>query len=245
LNPEEDAYGQEVWARFQGREVIEIVERDDGYIDPSLYNPKTYFASYEDWMPYHRLAMDYVCGRVLDIGCGAGRHTLYLQKQGFEVLGIDNSPLAIKVAKLRGVEKAQVTSIEEVNFQPGSFDTILLMGNNFGLLGSFIKAQTLLRQFHQITSKKGRIIADTLDPYETENPIHLEYHKHNRRRGRMGGQVRIRIRFSKFIGQWFDYLMVSKEEMRAILKGTGWDVKKFLDSEGSQYIAIIEKTDSE
>jgi hypothetical protein len=35
--------------------------------------------------------------------------------------------------------------------------------------------------------------------------------------------------------------MVSKEEMEAILRGTGWKIKQFIDSEGSQYIAIIEK----
>jgi len=45
----------------------------------------------------------------------------------------------------------------------------------------------------------------------------------------------------KYVGRWFDYLMVSKEEMKEILKGTGWKVKKFIDSEDSLYIAIIEK----
>jgi hypothetical protein len=53
--------------------------------------------------------------------------------------------------------------------------------------------------------------------------------------------LRIRIRFRKYAGQWFDYLMVSKEEMQNILKGTRWKVKEFIDSENSQYIAIIEK----
>jgi len=42
LKPEEDAYGQEIWAFYQGREVFEIVERDDGYIDATL-SPKVYF----------------------------------------------------------------------------------------------------------------------------------------------------------------------------------------------------------
>ncbi len=57
----------------------------------------------------------------------------------------------------------------------------------------------------------------------------------------MPGQLRIRVRFRKFIGDWFDYLLVSKKEMQEILKGTGWKVKKFIDSEKSIYIGIIEK----
>ena len=58
----------------------------------------------------------------------------------------------------------------------------------------------------------------------------------------MGGQVRIRIRFQKFINEWFDYLMVSQQEMVRILEGTGWKIKEFIDSETSNYVAIIEKT---
>jgi SAM-dependent methyltransferase len=237
---EEDAYGQEIRAYYEGREVFEIVERDDGYISASAL-PKMYFSEYEDWPPHEKRAMEFVKGRVLDIGCGAGRHSLYLQRKGFDVLGIDNSPLAIKVCKLRGLKKAKVMSIEEVDFKPNSFDTIIMMGNNFALFGSFQKAQRLLKRFHKITSKNALIIAETRDPYKTDKPAHLEYHDFNRKRGRMPGQLRIRVRFEKYATKWFDYLLVSKEEMKRILKGTGWKVKQFLDSEGSQYIAIIEK----
>ncbi|KPV63337.1 MAG: tellurite resistance protein TehB [Candidatus Bathyarchaeota archaeon BA1] len=185
--------------------------------------------------------MEFVKGRVLDVGCGVGRHSLYLQKKGFDVLGIDNSPLAIKVCKLRGLNKAEVVSIEDVNFKPNSFDTIIMMGNNFGLFGSFKKARMLLKRFHKMTSENALIIAETRDPYKTDNPAHLEYHEFNKKRGRMSGQLRIRVRFEKYATKWFDYLIVSKEEMEEILKGTGWKVKEFIDSKESQYIAIIEK----
>lgn len=240
LKSEEDAYGQEIWAYYKDRESFEIVERDDGYFSIST-GPELYFSEYEDWSLHEKRAMEFVKGRVLDIGCGAGRHSLYLHKNGFDVLGIDNSPLAIKVCKLRGFKKAKVMSIEDVNFKPNSFDTIIMMGCNFGLFGSFKKARKLLGRFHEMTSEGALIIAHTLDPYKTDNPAHLEYQEFNRKRGRMSGQLRIRIRFQKHLGQWFDYLIVSKEEMQSILKGTRWKVKEFIDSENSQYIAIIEK----
>ena len=85
--------------------------------------------------------MEFVNGRVLDVGCGAGRYSLYLQKKGFDVLGIDVSPLAVKVCRLKGVKKTQVMSIEALNFKPRSFDSVLMMGNNFSLFGSFKKAK--------------------------------------------------------------------------------------------------------
>ena len=239
LKPEEDAFGQMIWAYYQGKEVFEIWERNDGYISIDL--PKTYLSEYEDWALHQRKAMEFVKGKVLDIGCGAGRHSLYLQRKGFDVLGIDVSPLAVKVCRLRGLKKARVMSIEEVNFKPSSFDSIIMMGNNFSLFGSFKKARRLLKRFHRMTSSNALIVTETRDPYKTNNPTYLEYYEFNKKRGRMSGRLRGRIRFEKYIGKWFDWLMVSKKEMKKILKGTGWKIKEFIDSNDSQYIAIIEK----
>jgi len=239
MKPEEDAFGQGLWAHYHGKESFEIVERDDGYID--AMSPMAYFSEHRDWPPSVQKAMEFAKGRVLDVGCGAGRHSLYLQEKGLDVFGIDISPLAIKVCKLRGLKKAEVMSTDEVDFKPNSFDTIIMMGNNFGLFHSFKKARELLRGFHKITSPNALVVAESRDPYATDNPAHLEYHRTNRERGRMGGQVRIRVRFRKYATPWFDYLMVSKEEMREILRGTGWKVKGFIDSEDSGYIAIISK----
>ena len=237
----EDAYGHEMWACYNGKDVAEIVENADDYIKASTFGPKGYFSDYEDWAPYTKKAMEFVKGRILDIGCGAGRCSLYLQKKGFDVTGIDNSPLAIRVCKLRGLKKAKLVAVEDANFEPNSFDTIIMMGNNFGLLGGFEKAQRLLKRFYRFTSKNALIIADTRDPYKTDNPAYLEYHRLNKKKGRMGGQIRLRIRFEKYVGRWLDYLMVSKEEMTEILNGTGWRVGDFIDSEDSRYVAIIEK----
>ena len=191
-----------------------------------------------------RKAMRYTRGRILDIGCGAGRHSLYLQGKGLDVLGIDNSPLAIEVCKLRGLENTEVKSINQINSRLGVFDTILMLGNNFGLFGSFEGTRRLLKRFSRLTSKNGRIIAETNDIYKTEVPEHLSYHEFNRQRGRMAGQIRLKIRYKKYATPWFDYLMVSREEMEKILDGTDWTVNRFIESDGSVYIAIIDKKKS-
>jgi SAM-dependent methyltransferase len=241
LSPKEDAFGQEMWACYNGEEASEIVERDDGFFNASPKGPALYFSEYEDWDQIDRKAMEFVKGRVLDIGCGAGRHSLYLQKMGLNVLGIDSSPLAIKVCKLRGLKRARVMPVEELDFKPDSFDTVIMLGSNFGLFGSFEKAKRLLKKLHKMTSRNGLIVASTRDTYKTDNPDHLEYHKLNKKRGRMAGQLRVRIRFRKCIGRWFDYLIVSKKEMEEILKGTGWKIREFIDSGNSAYVAVIEK----
>ncbi len=240
MKSKEDAFGQMIWACYKGREVFEVWERDDGYI--TVDSTKTYFSEYEEWPFHQRKAMEYVEGRVLDVGCGAGRHSLHLQRNGFDVLGIDVSPLAIKVCKLRGLKKAKVMPIEEVKFKPNSFDSVVMMGCNFSLFGGFEKARKLLNRFHRMTSRNALIIAETRDPYKTDNPAYFEYYESNKKKGRMSGQLKGRIRFEKYVSNWFDWLMVSKEEMQEILNETGWKVRKFIDSEDAQYMAIIEKT---
>jgi len=69
----------------------------------------------------------------------------------------------------------------------------------------------------------------------------MQYHLRNRKLGRMPGQVRMRLRYRTFVTPWFDYLLVSKNQMRKILKGTGWKINRFIDSPGPAYAAIIEK----
>ena len=58
----------------------------------------------------------------------------------------------------------------------------------------------------------------------------------------MPGHVRIRLSYGKYRSPWFDYLFVSKDEMHTILAGTGWRIRRFIDTDDSVYIAIIEKT---
>ena len=241
ITSKQDAYGQEVRAYWKGKDSYEIVERDDGFISLSG-GPPVYFSEYKNWAPHEKKVMKLVRGKVLDVGCGAGRISLFLQKKGLDVTGIDNSPLAIRVCKERGLRKAQVMSVDDVRkFKPNSLDTILMFGNNFGLFGSFKKAKKLLRDFYKVTSDNARIIAESHSPYQTNDSAHRSYHQFNKKRGRMAGQLRLRVRFGAYIGPWFDYLIVSKKEMKDIVHNTGWKIKKFIDSPKSTYMAIIEK----
>lgn len=241
MKDREDAFGRMLFDYHRGmRRGSEIVERDDGYFD-AAGGPAVYFTEYKDWGPHEKRAMEYAAGRVLDIGCGAARHSLYLQKQGLQAQGIDVSPLAVRTARGRGLRKATVLSVTKVGRGLGVFDTILMLGNNFGLFGSEKRARWLLRRFAGATTDGARIIAESNDVYRTKIPAHLAYHRLNRRRGRMPGQVRIRIRYETYVTPWFDYLLVSPGEMAGVLEGTGWSIERILKSGTPAYIAIIRK----
>ena len=242
LTPAEDAYGAAIRDYWHGEGGYEVVERDDGGIDYSS-GPPAYFAEFDEWPPHQREAIGYARGRVLDIGCGAGRHSLFLQGRGHDVVGIDISPAAIEVCRERGLESACVSSITRIGSGLGTFDTVLMLGNNFGLFGGLRRARWLLRRFKSITLPSGRIIAESLDPYATDNPDYFAYHELNRSRGRMAGQLRLRVRYRTFKTPWFDYLIVSKNEMEDILRGTGWAVTRYIDHGDALYIAVMERSE--
>src|SRR5438128_10911163 len=89
MKEQNDAFGAELMAVYRGAvNTFEVVERDDGLISVSNW-PARYFMDYKEWSKREKQAMRLVQGRVLDIGCGAGRHGLHLQKKRFDVTGID------------------------------------------------------------------------------------------------------------------------------------------------------------
>jgi SAM-dependent methyltransferase len=240
LKPEEDAVGQAMLAFFEKRKSFEVIEREDGYFE--VTNTRMYFDDFEQWSNDERKAIGLAKGRVLDVGCGAGRHSLHLQRKGLDVVAIDRSPLAVKVAKLRGVKNARIMPLEEMNFKPNSFDTVLMLGGNFALVGNPEKARRLFRKLYRMTSDDALVIAQAVDPYGTDNPAQLKYYAFNRKKGKPPGQWRVRIRFHQYVTKWFELFHNSKKEMHEIFNGTKWRIREFIDSEsGNPYVAVIEK----
>jgi SAM-dependent methyltransferase len=235
-----DAFGHMLYDYSRGHEVHDVIERDDGYITvPDRMS--LYFAKYDGWPENDRKAVDFAFGRILDIGVGAGRHALHLQDKGHDVLGIDTSPLAIYVCQERGLQNVQFCPITKVSSKLGLFDTILLLGNNVGLLANEIRAKWLFRRFHSMTSPNARIIAGSSNPHVTNDPVHLEYFEMNRAAGKLPGQLRIRYRYLNYQDDWFDYLFVSQKELIEIIEGTGWYLEHTICDGGPQYVGIMEK----
>ena len=235
-----DAYGQMLLAALDGEDVPEIVERNDGFIS-TAEGPALYLASFQRWPARQRRAMRFTRGRVLDVGAGAGRVALHLQQRGHDVVAIDSSPGAVQACRRRGVRDARLLPVKSLGRKLGALETIVMLGNNLGLLGNQARGRRLLRTLHRLTLPDARILGESLDPYMTNDPVHLAYHERNRLRGRLPGQIHMRVRYRDIATPWFDYLLLSRSELEGLLKGTGWHVRRTLEDEGPMYVAVIEK----
>ena len=237
LGSQHDAFGHMLLDYLDGGAGHELIERDDGFIALSA-GAETYFSEPTE---EQREVVDHATGRILDVGCGAGRFALYLQEKGLDVVGIDVSPLAVEVCRRRGLREAHAMSIGQVDSSVGWFDTVLMLGNNLALLESAGSAEQILTRLHKVVSPGGRIIGNTLDPYQTDDPDHLAYHAMNHSKGRMGGQIRMRVRYKKYKSPWFDYLFLSLSELGGILERTDWRLGQVLAKSGPGYAVLIER----
>ncbi|MFX1416753.1 MAG: hypothetical protein ACFFC0_08060, partial [Promethearchaeota archaeon] len=108
----------------------------------------------------------------------------------------------------------------------GTFDTVLLFGNNFGILGEEERIENMLKTIYTISSPDAVVIAESRDVAATDNPEHVAYHERNRNRGKPIGLVTLRLKYKHVVDDWFDLRMASPEEMSAIAEKAGWKVER-------------------
>jgi SAM-dependent methyltransferase len=241
LTDEEDAFGHLLLDHLAGRTGEQpMLELDDGRSGPAL-GAEWFFAEYDQWPDAERAVFDLSRGRVLDIGAGAGRHSLEAQRRGLDVVAIDVSPGAVEACRRRGVIDVRLLPLAAVDESLGTFDTVLMMCGNFGLVGSARDAEAKLRRLHALTAPTGRIVLDSVDPHVDVTDASLAYQKRNAARGRMPGQETIRIRYGERVTPWYDLLMVSVAELEQLIARTGWRLARVVDADPSEYYAVLEK----
>lgn len=120
------------------------------------------FRSYSEMPKIEQKALELAKGKVLDVGCGAGSHSLYLQNErSLEVTAIDISPNAIQACRLRGIKDARVQDV--MTLENEKFDTITLLMNGTGIFGTLKSVSNYLRKLKSLLSENGQILIDSSD----------------------------------------------------------------------------------
>lgn len=137
----------------------------DGEPEPSM-PVSSFFRTRQAMNALELEAMNLAHGKVLDVGAGAGSHALELQQSGCDVTAVEISPSAAAVIAARGVKNVICSAIAEVH--EGSFDTVLLLMNGFGIAGNEVGLEALLAHLKTLLSPSGSILADSTNLREWE-----------------------------------------------------------------------------
>ena len=218
-----------------------FIERDDGLLE--AFDTGIMFGQESQWSEIEAPIEQRAGRRVLDVGAGAGRHAIALQDSGRDVVALDVSKGAVEVCRRRGVREAFAGTIYDLaEANPEPFDTFLLCGNNFGLLESPENAPRFFEALRGLATPGAEIMGTCVDPFATEDPIHLDYHERNRSRGRHPGQLSLRVRWTNLATPWFDYLFLPIDELEPLARAAGWELVEY--QPGSRpYLAVFRLED--
>ena len=194
------------------------------------------FRSYSEMPKIEQKALQLTKGKVLDVGCGSGSHSLYLQNKGLDVKAIDISEGAVKVAKQRNVVNVEHKDILE---ETETFDTILLLMNGTGIFQEVSQVSKYLNHLKSLLNPGGQILIDSSDiqyMYEDDDgglwiDTNANYY----------GELDYFLSYQGDKEEPMKWLYIDFERLQLACKGIGLECEKIMDGEHFDFLVKIIK----
>jgi SAM-dependent methyltransferase len=195
------------------------------------------FRNYAAMPKIEQKALQLAKGKVLDVGCGAGSHSLYLQNEKMlDVTAIDISANAVEACTLRGIKNAAEADIRFFTGQ--KFDTILLLMNGTGIFGQLKNISTYLQKLKSLLNEGGQILIDSSDIIymfdEDEDggkwiPADAEYY----------GELTFTVTYKGETEEPFDWLYVDYNTLQNAAHANGLQCDLVIEGEHYDYLARL------
>lgn len=214
------------------------IERDDGFL--STNEVAFYFKKIAEWPDVEKKLIENVGGKILDIGAGAGRHSLHFQKLGYQTFPLDNSEMACLVMKERGMSNIIHGDINTIKLPNNFFDSSLLMFNGLCLGRNPEQIKILLVKLYNCTKDNGKIFLTGTNPEASDKIEHVMYNKSKSLKG-FNGQVKLRVRYTNLVGNWFYLYLPTPFILGNLAEETGWRLIQIINQKNC-YGAVLSKT---
>lgn len=194
---------------------------------------ETLFRSYEKMPLLEQHALDLVKGRTLDVGAGAGCHSLILQERGVDVEAIDISPLSVETMRARGVRHVYHKNFFSVCDR---YDTILMLMNGIGIVGTTARLPQFFQLLDDILLSDGQLICDSTDisyVFDDDEPLDemINYY----------GELVYRMQYKEILGKSFPWLYIDARTLGEVADACGYDLRVVENGEEHDYLALITK----
>jgi SAM-dependent methyltransferase len=177
----------------------------------------------------------------VDVGAAAGRHSLNLLRRGLDVTALDILPEMESILRERGVNQVVITDIVDFNRDP--FDTLLMLMNGIGMVGSIERLRSFLRHAHRIVTPGGQILCDSTDVSVTSSPLHVAYRQQNSERGNPLGLQTLTIDYDGIAGKPFHWLHIDFETLAKLSRDEGWDSERIVQDEDGHFLCRLTKSE--
>jgi len=237
-----DIFGKILKGYLNGDTPFYNIRRGDG--NYCCIDTSNYFTNYQDWSNCEKeIISNYAQGRVLDVGAGAGRHSLFLKNRGLEVHSVDNSSFAVNLMKIRGLNNVHLMDLRKMDFPDAYFNSVLMISNDLGFAGSIKDTRKFLKNLFRIVKPDGKIIVTVRDPnrYISKSQESFVYNNHERRLAKIVDKIRLRLEYKNELGDWFYSILASPEELKNLIKGTGWVISRTIENNDCNFYGVIMK----
>lgn len=217
-----------------------VLQRDDGFtatVSVGAFFDDSYFSELEQG------ALALCRGKVLDIGAGAGRHALELQRRGLQVWAIDILPEAVLVMKERGVRETLLGDV--MAWEGPTFDTLLMLMNGIGMVGTPSQLDGFLAHATHLVAEGGCLLCDSIDVSKTTDPLHVRYREKNLLKKRYPGQQFYTASFENKASALFPWLHLDFATLDAHARKNRWAAELVHSCEDGRYLARLTKSVSE
>ena len=183
--------------------------------------------------PLEALGLDLCHGCVLDVGAGAGLHSLELQRRAIDVTAIDIAPECVAIMRERGVRSAEVADLYV--FDGGPFDTIICLCNGLDKVGRLADLPRFLGRMRELLAPGGQLIADSFDLRVGADAARLAEMARKKAIGRYFGEMDLQFEYKGRSGAPFSVLHIDYETLARIAECNGWRCE-LIGSDGGHYL---------
>ena len=234
--PDMELHGQAMLDYLSGEEnAYCILRRDDNIAYPPIY-ARQFF--YPEGLPeLDRIAVERCTGRVLDIGAGAGSHSLAIQARGLDVTSIDISAKAVHVMSERGCRDARVGDVFDSYSE--DYDTIFVI-LNIGIVQNLGGLARFLKHLEELLTHNGQLITDSIDSRNSEDESYRKYTQGKIAKGCYAGERTLRFEYKDQVSDWFEWMHIDPVTLRQYVDDAGYSIKH-LGNDGKRYLVSIAK----
>ncbi|MDH7444936.1 class I SAM-dependent methyltransferase [Aquimarina sp. 2201CG14-23] len=230
-----DIFGEAIKDFYHKKYSEDIVVQAPDFDDDRIPIPYL-FRSYAEMPSIEQKALDLSYGNVLDVGCGAGSHSIFLQEdRKLDVTAIDISEGAIEICKKRGITNATVQDIFDL--REVRYDTLLFLMNGSGIIGKLDNIDRFFSHLKNLLKPNGQILIDSSDiSYlfaEEDGSFWVDasagYY----------GEMQYKLKYKNLESDWFDWLYIDYNTLQNAANAHGFVCELVTEGENNDFLAKL------